>query len=98
MVVNVERMMTSNLFPFASLQVGCGAALLLDRQSKIIAELQDDVVAGNPALLSQHSRFVGWLQERSAVYVLRRDLFVLFQGSQSVYAVRLPSVHEPVLI
>ena len=76
------------LFFLSPKQIRRRFAVLLHRQSKVVAQLQGHVVAGDPPLLSQHARLARRLQERSAFHVLRRDLLVLFQGSQPVYAVR----------
>lgn len=73
---------------YLGFQIGRGITLLLDRQPEIVAQLQGHVASGDPPLLSQHARLARRMQERSSLHVLRRDLFVLLQGSQSVYAVR----------
>ena len=72
---------------YLSTQVGRCAAVLLDRQPEIVAQLQGHVVAGDSTLLPKHTRLARRLQKRSALHVLRRDLPITLQGAQPLHAV-----------
>lgn len=61
-----------------------GTIMLQYQQSNIIAQLPAHVVPGDPSILSQHSRALGRLQERSTVHVPGRGVFVTLSGPQSI--------------
>uniref|UniRef100_A0A8D8DXU0 (northern house mosquito) hypothetical protein n=1 Tax=Culex pipiens TaxID=7175 RepID=A0A8D8DXU0_CULPI len=63
-----------------------GAAVLLDRQPGLAAQLPRHVVPGDPQVLPGHARNSGRLQERPAVHVPGRDVPLLLWRPQPVRA------------
>lgn len=61
-----------------------GTIMLQHQQSSIVAQLPAYVVSGDSSILSQHSRAVGRLQERSTVHVPGRGVFVTLSRSQPI--------------
>lgn len=56
--------------------------MLQHQQPGVAAQLPADVVPGDPAVLSQHARALGRLQERPAAHVPRRGVPVALPGPQ----------------